>query len=87
MQDFFDLAVNNKTRPQIHEDLAKLAAQAAGVSQDAVLEQLSFPPGDPHPGSNISMVCLTKQLASIKELKIDELRSLWLVSHADLHLP
>ena len=59
VQDFFDLAVNNKTRPQIHEDLAKLAAQASGVSQDAVLEQLSFPPGDPHPGSNISMVCLT----------------------------
>lgn len=55
-EDFFDLAVNNKTRLQIHEDLAKLAAQASGVSQDAVLEQLSFPPGDPHPGSNISMV-------------------------------
>ena len=55
-QDFFDLAVSNKTRPEIHQDLAKLAAQSAGVSQAAVLEELSFPPNDPHPGSNISKV-------------------------------
>lgn len=55
-EDFFDLAVHNKTRPDIHQDLAKLAAQSAGVSQAAVLEELSFPPNDPHPGSNISKV-------------------------------
>lgn len=55
-QDFFDLAVNNKTRPEIHQDLAKLASQSAGVSRNAVLEELSFPPNDPHPGSNISKV-------------------------------
>ena len=58
MQDFFDLAINNKTRPQINNDLATLAAQSAGVSRDAVLDQLAFLPDDPHPGSKISMVCL-----------------------------
>lgn len=56
MQDFFDLALVNKTRHQIHQELAELAAQSANVPKDAVLEQLSFPPGDPHPGTLISQV-------------------------------
>lgn len=55
-QDFFDVAINNMTRPQIYEQLAKLAAKSANVSQDAVLQQLAFPEGDPHPGSIISKV-------------------------------
>ena len=58
VQDFFDLAINNMTRPQINEHLAKLAATSANVSQDAVLQQLSFPEGDPHPGSIISKVSM-----------------------------
>lgn len=58
LQDFFDLAINNMTRPQIYEQLAKLAAKSANVSQDAVLQQLSFPEGDPHPGSIISKVSM-----------------------------
>ena len=56
MQDFFDLAINNKTRPQILQDLAELAAQSANISQEAVAQELSFPENDPHPGSNISKV-------------------------------
>ena len=58
LQDFFDLAVNNMTRPQIYERLAKLAAKSANVSQEAVMQQLSFPEGDPHPGSIISKVSI-----------------------------
>lgn len=58
MQDFFDLAINNMTRPQIYERLAKLAAKSANVSENAVMQQLSFPEGDPHPGSIISKVSM-----------------------------
>ena len=55
-QDFFDLAINDMARPQIYEQLAKLAAKSANVSKDAVLQQLAFPKDDPHPGSIISKV-------------------------------
>ncbi|KAL3154546.1 hypothetical protein ABBQ32_014003 [Trebouxia sp. C0010 RCD-2024] len=55
-EDFFDIAINNMTRPQVCAQLAKLAAQSANVSKDAVLQQLAFPEGDPHPGSIISKV-------------------------------
>lgn len=53
-EDFYDIAINNMTRPQVYEQLAKLAAKSANVSKDAVLQQLAFPEGDPHPGSIIS---------------------------------
>lgn len=56
LQDFYDIAINNMTRPQVYEQLAKLAAKSANVSKDAVLQQLAFPEGDPHPGSIISKV-------------------------------
>lgn len=55
-QDFFDLAIFDKNRQQVHQELAALAASSAGVSKKAVLEQLAFPSGDPHPGTNISKV-------------------------------
>ena len=55
-QEFFDLAINNMTRPQIYKKLAKLAAESADVSEKAVLQQLAFPEGDYHPGSIISKV-------------------------------
>lgn len=58
LQEFFDLAINNMTRPQIIEQLAKLAARSADVSRNAVLQQLGFPEGDPHPGSIISKVSM-----------------------------
>lgn len=64
VQDFFDLAIISMTRPQICERLAKLAAKSANVSQDAVMQQLSFPEGDPHPGSIISKVSMYQSIVS-----------------------
>ena len=52
------------TRPQIYERLAKLAAKSASVSQEAVMQQLSFPEGDPHQGSIISKVSIYASLLS-----------------------
>ena len=56
VQNFFDLELIDKTRHRVHQELAELAAKSAGVSKSAIMDQLAFPPGDPHPGTNISNV-------------------------------